>query len=198
MLLNFHSTKITEIYPSPCLQKSRLLFCKHPVFLSRGCLRAREAVGSLGHLREAEGRSGWSQKPSLEGKRLSRQGCGRGTSQHRGLWSLLASQPRRRISPRKGISRGLPENFRHGSVAQDWRVCGKAATKTILLPGKLNTARSPDACGVIWAHREDSPDAGHLTQHCQMGFPTSKWVRCRNHSHLCSAPPKPLYSTTYD
>lgn len=58
MLLNFHSTKIAEIYPSPWFQKSRLLFCKHAVFLSRGCLRAREAVGSLGHLREAEGRSG--------------------------------------------------------------------------------------------------------------------------------------------
>lgn len=67
------------------------------------------------------------------------------------------------------------------------RVCGKATAEIILLPRKLNNSRSPDACGVIRAHREHSHDAGLVTQHCQTDSLTSKWVRCRNHSHLGSA-----------
>jgi hypothetical protein len=40
-LLSFHSRKIAKIYSSPRLPKSRLLFCKHPVLLSGGCLEQR-------------------------------------------------------------------------------------------------------------------------------------------------------------
>lgn len=64
ILPNFHCSKIAEIYPSLGLQKSRLLFCKHPVFYSGGVgLKAGEAAGSLGHLGEAEGRPERSPKP---------------------------------------------------------------------------------------------------------------------------------------
>ena len=59
MHLNFHSSKIAEVYPSNGLQKSSLLFCKLPRVLKL-LLKSGEAVGSLGHLREAEGRTGWS------------------------------------------------------------------------------------------------------------------------------------------
>lgn len=70
MLLSFHSRKIAEIYPSPGLQKSRLLFYKHPVLLSRGCLGAAKTVGFPGHQR---GRGQVSVKPKalgLEEERL--------------------------------------------------------------------------------------------------------------------------------
>ena len=77
-------------------------------------------------------------------------------------------------------------------------VSGPGAAGLILLSGELPTVRSPDVCEVIQAHGEDSPDAGRLTQHSQMGFPTSKWVRCKNHSHLRATPPKPGPSTIYD
>lgn len=55
ILLNFHSGKIADIYPSPGLQKSRLLFCKHH-FALRGLFKSREGSWHPGHLREAEGR----------------------------------------------------------------------------------------------------------------------------------------------
>lgn len=89
ILPNFHCSKIAEIYPSLGLQKSRLLFCKHPVFYSGGVgLKAGEAVGSLGHLGEAEGRPERSPKPHA----LRETGCeGRARAQGRPALGPLTS-----------------------------------------------------------------------------------------------------------
>lgn len=143
ILLNFHSSKIAEIYPSPGLQKSRLLFCKHLVSLGeRRWHESREGSWLSGASERSRGQAKVKPKaPGLEGGRRSRQSWGQGAPQHKSLRSLLASSPRRQVSLRKGI-RGLPEIFRHGSVAQDLRVCGKVQLKSFYCPEKFNTARS--------------------------------------------------------
>lgn len=142
ILLNFHSSKIADIYPSPGLQKSRLLFCKHPVSLGeRGWLESREGSWLYRASKRSRGQAKMKpEDPGLEGGRLSRQSWGQGAPRHKSLRSLLASSPRRQVSLKKGI-RGLPEIFRRGSVAQDLRVCGKVQLKSFyyqknsILPG---------------------------------------------------------------
>lgn len=50
------------------------------------------------------------------------------------------------------------------------RAYGKGAARNHSIAQKAQYCQAPDVCGVIWAHGEDWPGAGHLTQHCQMGF----------------------------
>lgn len=152
-------------------------------------MKAGKAVSFPGASERSRGQAKVKpEAPGLEGGRRSRQSWGQGALQHKSLRWLLASSPRRQVSLRKGI-RDLPEIFRHGLVAQDLSVCGKMQLKSCYCPEKIPYCQAPDACGVTWAHREGSSDAGHLTQHGQTGFPTSKWARCRNHRHLCSQYP---------
>lgn len=86
ILPNFHCSKNAKIYPSLGLQKSRLLFCKHPVFYSGGVgLKAGEAVGSLGHLGEQRAGQNEAQRPTPCGREAVKAGPGPRGAQHWGL-----------------------------------------------------------------------------------------------------------------
>lgn len=56
MLLNFHKSKRAEIYPSPGLQKSRLLL-QAPYFAVRGLLKNREGSGLPGASERGRGQA---------------------------------------------------------------------------------------------------------------------------------------------
>lgn len=164
MHLSFHSCKIAEIYPSPGLQKSRLLFCKHR-FCSQ---KSREGSWHPGASERGRGQAKVKPKPQGFGDRGFPAGA---------LCFFLLSLLEGRAAPGR---KSAEVSLKFLDMAQ-WhkilRACRKGAAKTIPLARKPNGARSPDAHGEIWAHREYLPYAGHLTQYCQTGFPTSNWVR---------------------
>lgn len=69
MHLNFHSSKIAEVYPSPGLQKSSLLFCKLPRVLKL-LLKCRGGSWLPGAFERGRGQD--RMECGLEGGRLSR------------------------------------------------------------------------------------------------------------------------------